>query len=168
MLEFLNHVAEGKTLFCSCEEKRVNGDSEKVYGSDEMREDSESDLSDLEDMGDADSDIIYLEAFPTSDEEMDDDDDYGDDEYVPVSPDEEMDDDGSVQQMRENDELCKQLQRLEENDGHEQAANSAEGCLKTYKEIETHTALAGSTYSELSEPPSFEAFLCPGKTQFLV
>uniref|UniRef100_A0A0E0NSJ3 Piwi domain-containing protein n=1 Tax=Oryza rufipogon TaxID=4529 RepID=A0A0E0NSJ3_ORYRU len=160
---YLNNVAH------NIRSKRVNGDSEKVYGSDEMREDSESDLSDLEDMGDADSDIIYLEAFPTSDEEMDDDDDYGDDdEYVPVSPDEEMDDDGSVQQMRENDELCKQLQRLEENDGHEQAANSAEGCLKTYKEIETHTALAGSTYSELSEPPSFEAFLCPGEREHIL
>uniref|UniRef100_A0A0E0GJT0 Piwi domain-containing protein n=1 Tax=Oryza nivara TaxID=4536 RepID=A0A0E0GJT0_ORYNI len=162
---YLNNVAHN----IRSKEKRVNGDSEKVYGSDEMREDSESDLSDLEDMGDADSDIIYLEAFPTSDEEMDDDDDYGDDdEYVPVSPDEEMDDDGSVQQMRENDELCKQLQRLEENDGHEQAANSAEGCLKTYKEIETHTALAGSTYSELSEPPSFEAFLCPGEREHIL
>ncbi|EEE58710.1 hypothetical protein OsJ_10165 [Oryza sativa Japonica Group] len=161
---YLNNVAHN----IRSKEKRVNGDSEKVYGSDEMREDSESDLSDLEDMGDADSDIIYLEAFPTSDEEMDDDDDYGDDdEYVPVSPDEEMDDDGSVQQMRENDELCKQLQRLEEN-GHEQAANSAEGCLKTYKEIETHTALAGSTYSELSEPPSFEAFLCPGEREHIL
>uniref|UniRef100_A0A0D3FGB1 Piwi domain-containing protein n=1 Tax=Oryza barthii TaxID=65489 RepID=A0A0D3FGB1_9ORYZ len=161
---YLNNVAHN----IRSKEKRVNGDSEKVYGSDEMREDSESDLSDLEDMGDADSDIIYLEAFPTSDEEMDDDDDYGDDdEYVPVSPDEEMDDDGSVQQMRENDELCKQLQRLEENDGHEQVANSAEGCLKTYKEIETHTALAGSTYSELSEPPSFEAFLCPGEREHI-
>ncbi|KAF2938370.1 hypothetical protein DAI22_03g113600 [Oryza sativa Japonica Group] len=160
---YLNNVAHNIRS-----KKRVNGDSEKVYGSDEMREDSESDLSDLEDMGDADSDIIYLEAFPTSDEEMDDDDDYGDDdEYVPVSPDEEMDDDGSVQQMRENDELCKQLQRLEEN-GHEQAANSAEGCLKTYKEIETHTALAGSTYSELSEPPSFEAFLCPGEREHIL
>uniref|UniRef100_A0A0E0KBC9 Uncharacterized protein n=1 Tax=Oryza punctata TaxID=4537 RepID=A0A0E0KBC9_ORYPU len=131
---YLNNVAHN----ILSKEKRLNGDSEEVYGSDEMTEDSESDLSDLEDMGDADSDIIYLEAFPTSDEEMDDDDDYDgdDDEYVPVSPHEEMDDDGS-------------------------AANSAKGCLKTYKEIEAHTASAGSTYSELSEPPSFEAFLCP-------
>uniref|UniRef100_A0A0E0CY42 Piwi domain-containing protein n=1 Tax=Oryza meridionalis TaxID=40149 RepID=A0A0E0CY42_9ORYZ len=160
---YLNNVAH------NIRTKRVKGDSEEVYGSDEMREDSESDLTDLEDMGDADSDIIYLEAFPTSDEEMDDDDyDGDDDEYVSVSPDEEMDDDGSVQQMGENDVLCKQLQQLEDDDGHEQAANSVEGCLKTYKEIEAHTASAGSTYSELSEPPSFEAFLCPEEHEHIL
>ncbi|KAF0910592.1 hypothetical protein E2562_003027 [Oryza meyeriana var. granulata] len=120
-------------------------------------------------MGDADSDIIYLEAFPSSYEEMEDDDD-----SVPESSDEETggaegfkQQHGSEQQTGENDELCKQLQRLED-DGPEQAANSAEGCLKTYKAIEAHTMSAGSTYFELSEPPSFEAFLCPKEREHIL
>jgi hypothetical protein len=52
-------------------EKMKNGDSQKVVcSSDEMIEDGYSD----EDMGDADSDIIYLEGFRISDETESEDD----------------------------------------------------------------------------------------------
>lgn len=63
-----------------------NGDSQKVVcSSDEMIEDGYSD----EDMGDADSDIIYLEGFRISDEmESEDDEEELDDDEQELDDDE--------------------------------------------------------------------------------
>lgn len=89
-----------------------------------MTEVGASDLFGLEDMGDADSDIIYLEGFPSLDE-MEDDicDEMEDAMCEPNYSDEETGEDEASEQHHgfdENmgeDDACEQPQRMEVDDG---------------------------------------------------
>ena len=109
------------------------------------------------DIRDSDSDSFYSEGLHSTDDEMEDD------ICLDLDMENDKEDDsseesdcfyeklivaeGSKQKQMGKYDVCEQPQWMEEDDDG----------------IEGHTRSAGSTCFQLNEPPSFEAFLCPGK-----